>query len=244
MAISRPGESLASRPLNFFWLVDCSGSMYGEKIGTVNNAIRECLPEMREVAQDNPSATLQVRTMMFSTGANWVNAAATPIDEFEWFDLDADGLTDMGEAFKLLAAELDSPPMPSRALPPVIVLLSDGQPTDDYKRPLEELMKLPWARKAVRIAISIGQGADTAVLEAFTGNRELVLQANNATTLVRLIKWASTNLVSNVSSPASQRKTEEETSSTVNPLVDVDTIPDTDEQLPTDDSNVDVEDVW
>ena len=39
-ALKRPGGELASRPLHFFWVVDCSGSMYGEKIGTVNHAIQ------------------------------------------------------------------------------------------------------------------------------------------------------------------------------------------------------------
>ena len=39
-ALKRPGGELASRPLHFFWIVDCSGSMYGEKIGTINHAIQ------------------------------------------------------------------------------------------------------------------------------------------------------------------------------------------------------------
>ena len=38
--MKRPGGELASRPLHFFWIVDCSGSMYGEKIGAVNHAIQ------------------------------------------------------------------------------------------------------------------------------------------------------------------------------------------------------------
>lgn len=29
--IKRPGGPLVARPLYFFWIVDCSGSMYGEK---------------------------------------------------------------------------------------------------------------------------------------------------------------------------------------------------------------------
>ena len=45
-ALKRPGGELASRPLHFFWVVDCSGSMYGEKIGTVNHAIQSTIPEM------------------------------------------------------------------------------------------------------------------------------------------------------------------------------------------------------
>ena len=93
--------------------------------------------------------------------------------------------------------------MPERALPPVIVLLSDGQPTDDYKRSLEKLKKLPWFRKAVKIAISIGQDADDDVLVEFCGNNELVLQANNAATLAKMIKWASTT-ASMVSAPSSK----------------------------------------
>ena len=45
--LKRPGGELASRPIHFFWIVDCSGSMYGEKIATVNNTIEKCIPEMR-----------------------------------------------------------------------------------------------------------------------------------------------------------------------------------------------------
>ena len=93
--------------------------------------------------------------------------------------------------------------MPERALPPVIVLLSDGFPTDEYKKSLEKLKKLPWFRKAVKIAISIGKDADDEVLIEFTGNSELVLQANNATALARMIKWASTT-ASMVSAPSSK----------------------------------------
>lgn len=242
MAISRPGGELSSRPLYFFWLVDCSGSMTGDKIGKVNYAIQTCIPEMKQAAEDNPNAQLLVRTMMFSTGANWVNAAATPIEDYEWFDLDAGGLTDMGEAFKLLAGELSIPPMPARALPPVIVLLSDGQPTDDYKRNLEELLKMPWAKKAVRIAISIGQDADDSVLKAFTGNSELVLQANNAEMLVKMIRWAST-VASSVSAPSSKPTTDpgDPVSNAPDSIIDFDSIP-TEDSVDT--ADIDPDDVW
>ena len=118
-------------------------------------------------------------------------------------NLSANGLTELGKAFDLLAAQLSIPPMPERALPPVIVLLSDGQPTDDYKKSMDKLKKLPWFRKAVTIAISIGQDADDEVLIEFTGNKELVLQANNATALAKMIKWASTT-ASMVSAPSSK----------------------------------------
>ena len=201
--LRRPGGELASRPLHFFWIVDCSGSMYGEKIGTVNNAIQTCIPEMASAAENNPNAQLLIRTLSFSTGATWLTANPVPVEDYAWEDLDANGVTDLGKAFELLAAQLSIPPMPARALPPVLVLLSDGQPTDNYKKGLEELKKMPWFRKAVKIAISIGQDADDDVLIEFTGNRELVLQANNAAALTKMIKWASTT-ASMVSAPASR----------------------------------------
>lgn len=201
--LQRPGGELASRPLHFFWMVDCSGSMYGEKINTVNNAIQECIPEMVSAAENNPNAQLLIRALSFSTGANWITANPVPVEDYSWDPMDANGVTDLGKACDLLAAQLGMPPMPSRALPPVIVLLSDGQPTDDYKKGLDKLKALPWFKKAVKIAISIGQDADDDVLIEFAGNRELVLQANNAATLTKMIKWASTT-ASMVSAPASK----------------------------------------
>ena len=125
-ALKRPGGELASRPLHFFWVVDCSGSMYGEKIGTVNHAIQSTIPEMVDAAKDNPNAQLLVRTLKFSTGATWVTPTPVNVEDFAWDDLDAGGVTDLGKAFEMLAAQLTIPPMSDRALPPVIVLLSDG----------------------------------------------------------------------------------------------------------------------
>ncbi len=239
--LKRPGGELATRPLHFFWVVDCSGSMYGEKIGALNNAIQTVIPDMKDAAQNNPNAELLIQTLKFSSGASWVTSAPINIDDFAWNDLTASGVTDLGKAFEMLSAQLTMPPMTDRALPPVIVLLSDGQPTDDYKKPLEKLLNMPWGRKSVRIAISIGQDADNNILSEFTGNPELVLQANNPEALVKCIKWAST-AASLVSSPASCVKPINDTiisqSSTNNApvILDMNNIPDP--------STTGVGDVW
>jgi uncharacterized protein YegL len=178
--------------------------MSGEKIGIVNNTIQSVLPDMVDEAADNPNAQLYIRTLKFATGASWLTADPVKVEAYAWEDLTAGGVTDLGKAFELLAAQLDVRQMGERALPPVIVLLTDGQPTDDYKKSLQKFQKLPWAKKAVKIAISIGQDADDDVLLEFTGNRELILQANNANMLAKMIKWAST-AVSAVSSGVSDR---------------------------------------
>lgn len=201
-----PGGALANRPLHFIWVADCSGSMSVDgKIQALNNAIREAIPHMQQVAEENPNAQVLVRALAFSNGAKWHISQATPVHEFRWLDLKAEGVTDLGKALHMLADQMNPDSMPLRALPPVLVLISDGQPTDNFDAGLKSLMEQPWGKKAVRIAIAIGEDADVDILQRFIGHPEFKpLQANNAETLVRYIKWASTEVLKSASSPASQ----------------------------------------
>jgi uncharacterized protein YegL len=202
----RPGGELATRPLHFIWMADCSGSMDVDgKIQSLNTAIKEAIPSMQTVADENPNARVLVRAIRFSTGAQWHVSQPTEVADFRWEDLSAEGVTDMGKAFSMVAEQLRIPPMVERALPPVLVLISDGQPTDDYASGLKALMEQPWGRKAVRIAIAIGEDADTEVLQKFISNPELKpLQANNPEALVKYIKWVSTAVLKSASAPVSQ----------------------------------------
>ncbi|MCL1998310.1 MAG: VWA domain-containing protein [Turicibacter sp.] len=195
-----PGGEMSSRVLDFIWIADCSGSMDGEKIQTLNYAIRQTIPDMQKEADANPNASVMIRALKFSDGAAWHIPTATPVEQFNWIDLTAGGVTSMGMALEMVATELRSFPTDTRRLPPVLVLLTDGQPTDEFKKGLDELLATPWGKKSVRIAIAIGKDADLEVLEQFAGNRELVLEAKNPQLLIQFIKWAST-VVKTVSSP-------------------------------------------
>ena len=200
-----PGGPIANRPLHFIFLADCSYSMSGEKIQALNHAIKEAIPHMRDVAEGNPNAEVLVRAIEFSSGAQWHIPQPTNVDVFEWNDLSANGSTSMGRALSLVTEALKTPPMPERALPPVLVLISDGQPTDDFNGGLQALMAEPWGKKAVRLAIAIGEDADIDVLQRFIGHAEIQpLQANNAQDLVNYIRWASTAVLQAASAPASQ----------------------------------------
>ncbi len=202
----RPGGELATRPLHFIWICDCSGSMGTDgKIQSLNNAIREAIPHMKGVADENPNAQVLVRAICFSNGAQWTISQPTPVEDFKWVDLNADGITDLGKALTMVSAQLKIPPMTDRALPPVLVLLSDGQPTDDWASGLRALLNERWGQKSVRVAIAIGNDADLDVLQKFIDNPELKpLQANNSESLVKYIKWVSTAVLKSASSPASQ----------------------------------------
>jgi len=119
------------------------------------------------------------------------------------------GNTDMGMALQMTADVLRMASMPERALPPVLVLISDGQPTDNFDKGLQSLLAQLWGRKAVRIAIAIGRDAELEPLQRFIGNTERApLLANNPETLVKYIKWASTAVLKSVSAPANRTKGE------------------------------------
>ncbi|MFM7362540.1 MAG: vWA domain-containing protein [Cyanobium sp.] len=224
-----PNVKLSRRPLHFIYICDCSGSMEGQgKMQSLNQAIRQSLPAMAEVAQDNPEASVLVRAVSFASQAQWHIPDPTPASEVaqRWQDLTAQklGLTAMGAAMRLVAQALRTPPMEQRALPPVLVLISDGAPTDDYSSGLQTLLREPWAQKAVRLSIAIGHDADHEHLQAFIGpdassgasmdanrmpgasarNPLRPLQANDARTLARYMKWASTAVIGAVSRPVSE----------------------------------------
>jgi len=226
---SFPNVKLASRPLHFLYICDCSGSMAAQgKMQALNQAIRQSLPGMANVARDNPEARVLVRAVRFADRAHWHIAEPTPVEQLVWTDLQAGGVTAMGEALELVAGQLDAPPMEQRALPPVLVLISDGQPTDNFEAGLRQLMRRPWAQKAVRLAIALGHDADLEVLQAFIGpspgpmlpagevpgasgemprpgrSPRRPLQASNATALAQYIQWASTAVVGAASMPTSR----------------------------------------
>ena len=225
-----PNVQLSKRPLHFIYICDCSGSMRANgKMQALNQAIRQSLPGMAEVARQNPEAKVLVRAVSFAHKAQWHLAEPTPVDQLQnrWVDLHADGLTAMGEALRLVASALCTPPMEQRALPPVLVLISDGAPTDNFDDGLRALMREPWAQKAVRLSIAVGHDADLDTLQQFIGpdscqvggqasagdrmpgeplkrSARQPLQASNATSLAQYIQWASTAVVGAASMPVSQ----------------------------------------
>lgn len=224
----RPGGELAARPLHLIFLADCSGSMASlGKIQSLNQAVRECLPHLEKVAGQNPHCEVLVRAISFSNSASWHHDVPTPVKDFSWRDLSTGGATSMGGAMKLLAEAMDVEVMSARALPPVLILLSDGHPTDEFGAGLAEFEKTRWASKAVRLSIAIGQDAAHEPLERFIGNSEIpVLEARNPQDLVRYIRWASTAVIQAVSSPTSRRA--ENGTSSLN--VQLGSIPESDDQ--------------
>ena len=201
---------IAGRPLYVFFLLDCSGSMKKDgKIQSLNNAIHEVLPALRDEAAGHAGTDLLVQVMAFSDDAHWVTPEPVLIDEFQWTDLSATGVTSTGTALALLAASLGVPPMPPRAVPPVLILVSDGRATDDFDQGFEAVLAKELGRKAIRISIAIGEDADEQELSKFLSHRDVgVLRANDPLKLLHLLKWATVQGSRSSLAPLTVAKTE------------------------------------
>lgn len=186
--------SIPRRTMVLFFLVDTSGSMNGDKIGAVNEAIREVIPEIKDISAENADALIKIAVLDFSSGARWLYERPVDSDQFVWNNLEAGGLTDMGVAFNMLDEKLSRTQFMADAIgsyAPAIFMMSDGAPTDDYKKGLEELRKNKWFKVAIKVAVAIGADANTEILKEFTGNEECVLTVRSPQALRKMIRFAS-----------------------------------------------------
>jgi uncharacterized protein YegL len=187
-------ESIPRRTMVLFFLVDTSGSMSGSKIGSVNTTIHEILPELKDISAENADAQIKIAALEFSSGAKWLYDKPIEAENFRWNDLHAGGVTDFGEACKMLNQKLSRNEFMQDVVgsfAPVIIILSDGEPTDNYKKELDALKINNWFRSAIKIAIAVGEDANQEILKEFTGNMECVVEASNPTVLKKLIRFAS-----------------------------------------------------
>lgn len=180
----------AKKSMTIFFMIDVSGSMKGTKIGSLNSTMEELLPSLIGVGE--ASTDVKIAIMKFSTDVEWVTPEPVKIEEYQyWNRLEADGLTFMGDAFLELSKKLSRSTFlssPSLSFAPVIFLLSDGSPNDDWKKGLDTLKQNKWFQHGLKIALGIGSKVNMDVLRAFTGNDELAVQAKNADQLRDLIK--------------------------------------------------------
>ena len=146
-----------------------------------------------------------MRALAFSTGFRWHIGEPTPVEDVRWDDLTATGRTDLGGALTELArvmVDLERDAATGSFVPPAIVLVSDGHPTDEFGAGLRALLATSWGSKAARIAVGIGDDAHKETLSRFMGTDEIpALGANEPDALVVLLKWASTVAVGRASSP-------------------------------------------
>ena len=206
-------EGIKKQELNLIFVIDNSGSMEGEKIAAVNNAIRDVMKIMPEIQEDTADVDIKISAMTFSDSTNWVYQEPQAPGEFRWNDIDTDGGTDFSLAYDSLGNYLtrrsNGGQMPDLGgVAPIIILMSDGIPTsEDWESHLNQLKKKGWYKVALKYALAIQIDSEEAeqVLTAFTENPETVLKIYTAEALRKVIRVIAVT-ASKVKSSSSQMK--------------------------------------
>lgn len=188
----KPITIARGRPLPVVLLADVSGSMAtAGKIEALNGAVAAMLQSF--AAEDTGRVEICAGVITFGHGGARVHMPVQPARSLRWDPLTAQGGTPMGAAFDVASSLLaDREQIPSKALRPALVLVSDGQPTDPWEEPLVRLLAQDRARKATRFAMAIGADADRAMLQRFLNDTgQQVFGAEDARSILRFFQWVT-----------------------------------------------------
>lgn len=206
----------ARRQMNLFYLIDCSGSMRGNKIEAINQNMPEIMRMIAEIDDSNKdNAQIKVSCLEFATGVQWKYPEPVAASEFKWQDIVAGGSTDMGAAFRELKNQMSRTKFLASETghyAPAVILLSDGQPNDDWESALKDLKTNKWFNAAIKVAIAIGESAEQEPLRAFTGDEEMIITVHSLDALKNVIKVMSrgvSQIGSNSSSVGTKSKQDE-----------------------------------
>jgi len=184
-----------ARPFPVILLVDVSGSMKTNgKMDAVNEAGNMMLQSFS--AEDQTRAVIHVGVITFGGAGARVVQKPTSAVGLEWPRLTAAGKTPLGEALDLATGMIeDRQTIKSRAYKPTLVLISDGQPTDDWEGALSRLQVSERASKAVRYAMAIGDDADIDELRKFVTNPNgRVFRAHEARQIKQFFQWVTLSI--------------------------------------------------
>lgn len=189
--------SQKARPLPVIVLADVSGSMTVEgKINSLNQAVKEMLDTFRDIEEVRSEIFFSMIT--FGAGQAQMHTPFAPAQEVQWTDMAASGNTPMGAAFTLLQEMLENKEtIPGRSYRPTLVLISDGQPNDDWQGPLRGLLGSDRAGKGFRFAMGIGEDADLDMLQQFINNSEQrVFSASDARDIRKFFRYVTMSVTS------------------------------------------------
>ncbi|MBD5311068.1 MAG: VWA domain-containing protein [Bacteroides sp.] len=180
------------RKLPVYLLLDTSGSMFGEPIEAVNSGVQVLLSTLRSDPYALETAYLSVIT--FDNTARQV-VPMTELSAFQAPNLTANGCTALGEALSFVAQRADAEVTKTTAekkgdWKPLVFIMTDGAPTDDLQRGIDEFKKRKWG---IVVACAAGAGASTDTLRKIT---ECVVSLDQAdsNTIKKYFKWVSASI--------------------------------------------------
>jgi uncharacterized protein YegL len=180
------------RRLPVYLLLDTSGSMSGEPIEAVKNGVQVMISSLRQNPQAIETAFLSIIT--FGTDAQQV-IPLTDLASFQMVDIKASGVTALGEALKLVANKIDTEVAKTTTeqkgdWKPLVFIMTDGIPTDDWQIGLQEFKK---RKTAFTVACAAGSGADTTILKQITEN-VVSLDSADSNSIGKFFQWVTASI--------------------------------------------------
>lgn len=180
------------RKLPVYLLLDTSGSMYGEPLEAVKTGLDTLAQTLRQDPYALETAWLSIIT--FDSDVRQQDPL-TELMAFKTPALAARGQTRMGAALELLAERVDAEvakntPEKKGDWKPLVFIMSDGSPTDDLHKGLEELKKRKFG---MIIACAAGARADVETLKSITEN-VVRLDSLDPEGIKAFFKWVSASV--------------------------------------------------
>jgi uncharacterized protein YegL len=152
-----------AKVLPIILLLDISGSMAGSKLAALRAAVTDMMATLADAAY------VRVTVVTFG-GVVSVPIKSLSPSQVRAFEPAAFGDTPMGRAISEAKTIVEDPnAMLSTDYRPIVVLVSDGQPTDAWEGPLVSFVSTGRSQKCDRLAIPIGADCDQSVLLKFVG---------------------------------------------------------------------------
>jgi len=189
-------EKIETRPdLTVFFVLDTSGSMENEKIATLNAAMIETTKALSDEAKHNGDAHIRVAILEFNSGCKWVTYNGPEyMEDFIYSNLTAGGLTDIGSALDELGSKLHEDQYLNATIGsklPIIIFMTDGFATDDYKKSLDNIKQNKWFKYATKIGFAIGDNPDDQMIAEIVGNSEAVIKTSDLDKFKKLLKFVT-----------------------------------------------------
>jgi uncharacterized protein YegL len=180
------------RRLPVYLLLDTSGSMSGEPIEAVKNGVQIMISSLRQNPQAIETAFLSVIT--FDSIAQQI-IPLTDLASFQMVDIKATGVTALGEALKLVANKIETEVQKTTTeqkgdWKPLVFIMTDGIPTDDWQSGLNEFKK---SKVAFTVACAAGGGADTNILKQITDN-VVSLDTADSASIGKFFQWVTASI--------------------------------------------------
>lgn len=178
-----------ARPLPVIILADVSGSMNADgKIDVLNHAMADMLRAF--AAEEDLRAEIHVAGITFGGDEAQVHTTLAPARTISWIPMTAGGKTPLGSALRAALRLIeDRTVLPARAYRPTVVLLSDGEPTDEWEDALRDFKASDRGGKAMRMALAIGADANLGVLESFAeGSGTPVFRAKDVPQITKFFR--------------------------------------------------------